>query len=85
MEGRDHPHERRITEFDDIGKTVGTMLRCTRTIWKCANVVIMDSDFCVTKDLMELHKKGVFGAALIKKRRYWPENVKGDAINDNFL
>ena len=31
-----------------------------------------------------LWKKGVFGTALIKKRRYWPENIKGDAIDAHF-
>ena len=25
--------------------------------------------------------KGVFAAAVIKKRRYWPRYIKGDAIN----
>ena len=44
----------------------------------------MDSGFCVTKVLVELRKKGVFGATLIKKRRYWPSNIKGDAIYTHF-
>ena len=44
----------------------------------------MNSDLCVTKGLVELRKKGVFGAALIKKRRYWPENIKGDEIDAHF-
>ena len=44
----------------------------------------MYSGLCVTKCLTEIQKKGVFGAALIKKRRYWPENIKGDAINAQF-
>ena len=44
----------------------------------------MDSGFCVTNVLVELQKKGVFGAALIKKRRYWPANIKGDAIDSHF-
>ena len=60
------------------------MLRCTRTVWNFAKVVITDSGFCVTKGLVELWKKGVFGAALIKKHRYWPEIIKGDAINAHF-
>ena len=33
---------------------------------------------------MELWKKGVFVAALIKKRRYWPANIKVDAIDSRF-
>ena len=45
----------------------------------------MDSGFCVTKGLVELWKKGLFGAALIKKCRYWPENIKGDEIDAHFV
>ena len=71
-EGRDFPRERGRPGLDDIFKTVGTMLRYTRPIWNCAKLVIMDSGFFVTKGLVELRKKGVFGAALIKKRRYCP-------------
>ena len=77
----DIPRERRRPEFGEIGKTLGTMLRCTRPIWNCANVFIMDSGFCVTKGLVDLMKKGVFGAALIKKLRYWLVNIKGGVID----
>ena len=78
------PHERRRPDFDKIGNTVGSMIRFTRPIWNCANVVMMDSGFCVTKGLVQLRKKGVFGATLIKKHRYWPENIKSDAIDAHF-
>ena len=44
----------------------------------------MDSCFCVRKVLVELQKKLLFGDALIKKRIYWPENIKGDAIDAHF-
>ena len=44
----------------------------------------MDSGFCVTKDLLELRKKGLLGAELVQKRRYWPENIKGDEIDAHF-
>ena len=44
----------------------------------------MDSGFCVAKGLVELRKKGIFGAVLVKKRRYWPEIIKGDVINAHF-
>ena len=57
------------------------MLRRTRPIWNCAKVVIMDIGFCVTNGLVELLKKEVFGAALIKECRYFLVNIKGDAIN----
>ena len=44
----------------------------------------MDSGLCVTKGLVDLRKKGVFVSVLIKKRRYWPVNIKGDAIDSHF-
>ena len=84
VEGRYRPRERGRPEFDNIGKTVVTILQCKRPIWNCAKVVIMDSGFCVTKGLVELRNKGVFGSALIKKRIYWPANIKGGAIDAHF-
>ena len=80
VEGRDLPSERGRPEFDEIGKKVVTMMRYKRPIWNREKVVIMDSGLCVTKGLAELWKKGLFGASLIKKRIYWPPNIKGDAI-----
>ena len=44
----------------------------------------MDIGFCFTKGLVGLRKKGVFGATRIKKRRYWPPNIKGNAIDTHF-
>ena len=84
VEERDRPREHRRPEFDEIGKTLGTMLRCIRPIWNCAKVFIMDIGFYVTKGLVELRKKGIFGSAIIKKCRYWPANIKGDAIDAHF-
>ena len=52
VEVRGSPRRRRRPEFDDIDNTLGTILRCTRPIWYCAKVVIMDSGFCVTKSLV---------------------------------
>ena len=84
VEGRYRPRERGRTEFDDIGKILGKMMWCTRHIWNFVKVFIMDSGLCVTKGLVELRKKGVFGAAIIKKRIYWPVNIKGDVIDAHF-
>ena len=84
VEGRYCLRESGRPEFGDIGKTARTMLRCTRSICICAKVVIMNSGLCVIKGFAELQKKGVFGAALIKKHRYWPANIKGDTIDANF-
>ena len=69
VERRDIPREHGRPGFDCIGKKFGTMLRCTRPIWNCAKMFILDNVFCVTKGLVEIQNKGVFGAALIRKRR----------------
>jgi len=60
VQGKDFPKEKPDPEFNSLGKTVGLLLRLTRSI--------------------ELAKKGVFASALIKKRRYWPKFIPGDAI-----
>jgi hypothetical protein len=38
----------------------------------------------VLKGIIELQKNGLFGCALIKKRRYWPAGVPGDAMQQLF-
>ena len=45
-------------------------------------VVTGDSGFCVMLGVTALHAHGGFGQFLIKKRRYWPQQVPGDHIND---
>ena len=47
-------------------------------------VVILDSGFCVLRAIIELKKRGVFASALIKKRRFWPKYIDGDAIDLHF-
>ena len=47
-------------------------------------VVIIDSFFCVLLSVIVLNKMGVLSAALIKKRRYWPQYVKGEEIKAHF-
>ena len=44
---------------------------------------MMDSGFCVLKALIALSLSGVFASALIKKRRFWPTLVAGDAIDQH--
>ena len=85
VEGKDAPPERPAPEFESLGgKTVGLLLRLTKALWATGKVVILDSGFCVLRGIIELKKKGVFGAALIKKRRYWPKHIPGDAVKAHF-
>lgn len=83
VEGRDAPTTRNV-EFSELGKTVGLLLRLTKPIWHKGNVLVLDSGFCVLKGITALKEKGVFAAATIKKRRYWPKFVKGDEIAEHF-
>jgi Transposase IS4 len=49
-----------------MGKTVGLLLRLTKTICDAGKVVILDSGFCVLKALIALKTYGIFAAAVIK-------------------
>ena len=46
--------------------------------------MVLDSGFCVLQGLVELKKNSIYSHALIKKRRYWPKHVPGDAIIEDF-
>ena len=85
VEGQDaRPNVR--PEFEELGgKTIGLLVRMTRPIWFKGDVLVLDSGFCVLEGLIELRKRGVFAAAVIKKRRYWPKWILGDHINRHFL
>ena len=72
-EGKDHPTQLNNKEFDELGKTIGTLLCLTKPVWGSGKIFILDSGFCVLKAIIELKKKGVFVAALIKKQHFWPK------------
>jgi hypothetical protein len=80
VEGKDRPRELPL-QYSEKGKTSGLLLRMTSPIHGTGKVVIMDSGFCVLDALLALKSVGVFGSALIKKRRYWPKGIDGDEIN----
>lgn len=84
VEGKDAPPNRRLA-YDNLGgKTTGLLLRMLESYFHTGKYVVLDSGFCVLKSLIELNKKGRFGCALIKKRRYWPTLVPGEAIDARF-
>ena len=70
VEGKDRPRELSQMKFNEKGMTEGLLQRLTRQLWHTSKAVILDSRFCVLQGLVKLRKKGVFAAALIKKRRY---------------
>lgn len=84
VEGKDHPRQLPI-EFDDVGgKTVGLLLQMLKSYFASGKYVVLDSGFCVLKGIVELRKRGLFACSLIKKRRYWPTLVAGDAMQQYF-
>ena len=81
VEGKSSPPERPRDINETQGKTVALLLRLCKPLYATGKVVILDSGFCVVKALIWLRIRGVFAAAVIKKRRYWPRYIKGDEIN----
>ena len=84
VEGKDHPRQLGQPEHNNLGSTVGLLLRILTPIFFKGFIVILDSGLCVLKGIVELRKKGVFASALIKKRWYWPRFIRGDEIKDHF-
>jgi hypothetical protein len=89
QEGKDRPKKSDGSwafpeEFEDNTPTVKLMLWMTKPIHNTGKQVCMDSGFCVGAGILAMHKVGVYGAALIKKRRYWPRLVPGDQIDAYF-
>ena len=53
-------------------------------MWSTGKVFVLDSGFCLLQGIVELKKRGLFAAALIKKCRYWPKYVPGNEIIAHF-
>lgn len=60
------------------------MCEMTEPIFGTGKIVSIDSGFCVTAGILHLHDLGVYGQAMIKKRKYWPQGVPGDQIDRYF-
>jgi hypothetical protein len=82
VEGKDAPPERPAHPTDTHGKTSGLLLRLCRPLFGTGSIVVLDSGFCVLQALIELRKNGVYASAVIKKRRYWPRYIDGEAMNE---
>jgi hypothetical protein len=83
VEGKDHPPL--VTErYSELGKITGLLMRMLQSYFASGRYVVLDSGFCVLKALVQLKKVGMFACAVIKKRRYWPAFVPGEAISREF-
>ena len=70
-----------VTEDEaKFGKRGGLALRMARPFYSSGTVVVMDSAFCVVAALLEMQRRGVFAAAVVRKRRdCWPRHLDGVA------
>ena len=85
VEGKDTLPQ--MVKQEQQGKTAGLLLllRMPQLYFHTARYIVLDSCFYVLKGIIELHKNGLFGCTLIKKRRYWPAGVLGDAMQQFFV
>jgi hypothetical protein len=64
----------------DFGKMGALVLRMTKPLYGTGTAVIMDSAFCVVKAVLEMRRRGVFAATVVKPlQRYWPRHLDGIA------
>ena len=83
QEGKDAPKERRGEDNENKrrpGKACALLLCLCKSLYFSGKIVVLGSGFCVLQALVELKKLGVYAAAVIKKRRYWPKYVKGNEM-----
>ena len=80
-EGKDSPKNRARDPMDTYGATVGLLFRLCKPIFNTGKIVVLDSGFCVLTAFVLLKEAGVYAAAVIKKRRYWPKYVDGTLMD----
>ena len=86
VEGKAHPRQAGPLDFEYLGeKSVVLFLRMIKSYSSTGIHSIIDSGFCVLKELIQFRKKGIFSCDLIKKRRYWPSMVPGKDTEDHFI
>ena len=84
MEGKDRTTEIGKKKLEDLGKTVGIMLQICEPIFSTGKYSVLDIGFYVSRGITAVLEFGVYAAALIKKRKYWPKGVPGDDIDQYF-
>ena len=60
------------------------MLIMCRHIFRSRKAVVLNSGFCVTKNIKEIETKGVYVADLIRNQNNWEKVVPCDLINAHF-
>ncbi len=84
-EGKDRPEElRRMDDPQRHGKTVNLLKTLCSPLQDSGKILVLDSGFCVLAGIIVLVSVlGIYAAAQIKKRCYWPLNVPGESIKNH--
>ena len=59
------------------------MLRLNQNIHGTRKIVVLDSSFYSIQVFVGMKNKGVYGATIIKNRRYWPRYIDGKNIKSH--
>ena len=70
VEVKDRPRELGQLKYTKLGRTVGLILWMCETPYSTRKVAVMDSGFCLSRGIVELKRKVLYGASLIKKKYY---------------
>ena len=84
VEGKYCLSQRGAKQNQELGNMVGQMLRMCKPIFGSGKAVVFDSVFFVAKGIVEFEARDVYGGAFVKKRRYLPNHVPDDDIDNNF-
>ena len=85
VEDKERPSQLGPKKWEETGKTVGIMLRMGEPIFLTVKCVVLDNGFSVSKGSTSLLDFGVYVAALIKKRKYWPKVYRDMPLTKNPL
>ncbi len=67
VEGKDHPSQLGPAEYNNLSeKSCGLLLHMLKSVFHLCQYIVLDCGFCILCALVELRKKGVFAAVLIK-------------------
>ena len=62
------------------GELAVLIVRIPKNLLLMGEVVVMDIVFFFLEGLILMVEKGLFGLALIEKRKYWPKRVTAEEI-----
>ena len=85
VEGKDRPTELGKKKWEDLGDTVGLVLRICEPIFSICKCVVLDSGFCVSKGITYFLEFGVYAAALIKSENTGPRVYREMPLTNTLL